>query len=277
MSTRFTFILLIFIFSVIMETPGIKKSVFIHEKAMPLFLKGGDEVVIIFHGYLGSPDDVAPLAGELNSRGYTVSVPRLPGHGTSGDDFLTVDGKDWLRKAFDTCAEFNGRYKKVVIAGFSMGGLLAIIAASVFSPDALVLVAPAITNKRRIKIHLSPIMMLFIKKMRRKKKAEAKNDFEAFLKKEYWSFDWPKAAYAILKLQGEAKKRLSTLKCRTFLLLSKSDTTVPVKAGDIIKKRINPGILDEERLQSSKHMIFKGTEKKKAVILISDWIDSALN
>lgn len=243
---------------------------------MPLFLKGGDKAVIIFHGYIGSPDDVAPLAKELNNRGFTVYVPRLPGHGTSGDDFLTVDGKDWLRKAFDTYAEFNGKYKKIVIAGFSLGGLLAIITASVFSPDALVLLAPAVTNKRRFKIHLSPIIMIFVKKLRRKKEKKAKNSFEVYLNNEYWSYDWPKAAFSILKMQREAINRLSMLKCKTFLLLSKSDTTVPVKAGDIIKKRINPGILDEEILQSSKHMIFSGTEKKKAVSLISDWIVSAL-
>ena len=260
-----------------MKIPGLDSSIIINDKAMPVFLKGGDKAVIIYHGYLGSPDDVFCLAKEYNRRGYTVFVPRLPGHGTSGNDFMSVSGRDWLRKAFDTYTEINGRYKKIILAGFSMGGLLAIIAASVFSPDALVLIAPAVTNKRRVKIHLAPFMMLFAKKIKRKKKEEVKNAFEDYLRKEYWMFDWPAAAYSILRMQKEALNRLKLIKCRTFILLSESDRTVPVKAGRLISTRIKPELLTIQKLKCSKHVIFKGAEKDFAAKSIADWTDSVLS
>ena len=254
-----------------MKIPGIDSSVRVDSKAMPVYLPGGENAVIIYHGYLGSPDDVITLAEHLNREGFTVFVPRLPGHGTSGNDFMTTGGRDWLRRAFDSCAEINGKYKNTIIAGFSMGGLLAIIAASVFRPDGLVLVAPAVTNKRRLKIHLAPLMMLFKKRIRRNKKSEAESSFDRFLEKEYWSYDWPAAAWSILRMQKEAVKRLRQIRCRTFLLISEADNTVPVKAGEIVAGSIDGELLDKQVLKKSGHMILKGAEKEKASRLIAEW------
>ena len=81
---------------------------------------------LLIHGYLGSPYDVEYLADRLNRKGFTVSVPRLPGHGTNADDFLFIRRKRLCsEKCNDSYMELDSRYEKVVIAGFSMGALLA--------------------------------------------------------------------------------------------------------------------------------------------------------
>ena len=53
------------------------------------FAEGADnkDVGIVFvHGFTGSPAAMRPWADFMNSRGYTVSVLRLPGHGTQWED-----------------------------------------------------------------------------------------------------------------------------------------------------------------------------------------------
>lgn len=259
-----------------MKIPDIDESITINKRAMPLFLRtdNKERVVLVCHGYLGSPDDVIDLAQELNQQGYAVSVPRLPGHGTSGRDFLTVSARDWLRRIFDSYVELKSEYKKVIIVGFSLGGILGLIVASVFRPEALVLVAPAITNTKRAKLLLAPLIMLFAPRIRKNRNYPVTDSFDAFLQKEYWLYDWPKAGLEIVKLQNEAKKQLARIQCKTLLLLSKSDQTIPLKAKKIIEKKLPKDLLETVYLEKSKHMIFKGIEKEKAVKIITDWINS---
>jgi carboxylesterase len=84
--------------------------------------------VLCLHGFTGTPYEVAPLARALGTAGYTVSAPLLAGHGTTAAALAATRWGDWLASAeaaFDhlssTC---DGG--PVAVAGFSMGGLLAL-------------------------------------------------------------------------------------------------------------------------------------------------------
>ncbi len=65
-------------------------------KAEPLFHKAGKKGVLLIHGFLGSPFEMKYLANRFIQNGFTVSVPRLPGHGTSLEDMARFTGSDWL-------------------------------------------------------------------------------------------------------------------------------------------------------------------------------------
>ncbi len=257
-----------------MKIPKLDKEIKIDNKAMPIFLEGGDTAVIIFHGYLGSPDEVAYLAQKLNKIGYTVSVPRLPGHGTSVNDFIMLRADDWVRKAIDTCLEIKSRYNKIIIAGFSMGALLAIVTASLFPPESLILIAPAVTNNKRIRMHLLFFIIPFIKKIKKRKIYKTNNDFDSYLAKEYWSYRWPASAFSIIELQKEAVKRLSMIKCKTFLIASEEDKAVPMKAVNMIREKIPSDLLTVCRLKNSHHVIFKGPEKEEAWEAALGWLNN---
>ena len=241
-----------------------------YKEAMPVFLNGGKTAVLLIHGYLGSPYDVEYLADRLNSKGFTVSVPRLPGHGTNADDFLLSGGKDWLRKVYDSYMELDSRYEKVVIAGFSMGALLAVIAAAEFKPEKLILIAPPLTTRRRLLLFASPVIKIFVKSMNKNCRIKTNSEYEEYLKKEYWSKDWTKAASDILFLQLKALRLLSTLESQVLLVLSERDSTIPIKVSEIAGKRIRR--LTEKRVFNSDHMIFKGEDKERAAEIIIDWL-----
>ena len=57
--------------------------------------------------------------------GFTVELPRLPGHGTSIEEMLQTTWADWSAHAEATYDELAARCESVVVVGLSMGGSLA--------------------------------------------------------------------------------------------------------------------------------------------------------
>lgn len=49
----------------------------------PFILTGGDDGILLIHGFTGSPAEMRPLGCYLHERGLTVSAPLLPDHGTT--------------------------------------------------------------------------------------------------------------------------------------------------------------------------------------------------
>jgi carboxylesterase len=94
----------------------------------PAELEGSHVVgLLCIHGFTGSPYEVRPLADYARERlGWTVHVPLLPGHGEMPERLAGMRWEQWAdaaRAAYDALAK---RCDNVVVAGLSMGGLLAL-------------------------------------------------------------------------------------------------------------------------------------------------------
>jgi carboxylesterase len=83
-----------------------------------------DVAVLVLHGFTGSPGTMAHLAAGLETAGFTVSVPTLPGHGTVVDDMVPTRWDDWAAAAEAAYLELAARSARVAVAGLSMGGTL---------------------------------------------------------------------------------------------------------------------------------------------------------
>lgn len=108
---------------------------------------GGRIGVLLSHGFTGSPASMVPWGRDLAERGYTVSVPLLPGHGTSWKDMNKTGWADWYGEVDRALTELRAKCDKVVVAGLSMGGCLALRLAEQRpgDVDAVVLVNPAVS------------------------------------------------------------------------------------------------------------------------------------
>ena len=51
--------------------------------------------VLLSHGFTAAPASMVPWGQYLAERGYTVAVPRLPGHGTKWQDMALTTYDDW--------------------------------------------------------------------------------------------------------------------------------------------------------------------------------------
>ena len=60
------------------------------------FYSGGKIGVLVIHGFSGSPVSVDPWAKAFHDEGFTVSVPRLPGHGSSWVELNKTNYLNWF-------------------------------------------------------------------------------------------------------------------------------------------------------------------------------------
>lgn len=97
--------------------------------------------VLLLHGFSGEPSELMPLADGLVAHGFSVSMPILHGHGGAPHDLDDADHTAWLNHARRTYHQMRQECERVILIGFSMGGMIASILAHETPPDALVILA----------------------------------------------------------------------------------------------------------------------------------------
>jgi carboxylesterase len=123
----------------------------------------GDEAVLLCHGFTGSPKSMIGWAKNLESAGFRVVVPRLPGHGTSWQELNQTEWTDWYSCAEDAFLDLVAQGRQVFVAGLSMGGALALRLAQKHpaSVSGLVLVNPMI-NISDPRIRALPVLQRLV-------------------------------------------------------------------------------------------------------------------
>ena len=101
-------------------TQGSRSFSILHEEK-------SEECWLFIHGYRGYPGEMVRPAVDLFDAGYDVYVPRLPGHGTCGKDFIRSHSKDWMGVASNALTDLKTKYKTVHLLGHSMGTAMAAI------------------------------------------------------------------------------------------------------------------------------------------------------
>lgn len=94
--------------------------------AEPAHHEGGPIGALVVHGFTGSPSSMRPIADALAKAGHTVTLPRLPGHGTTVKDMITTGWKDWTGEVESAYQSLLSKCESVVVIGLSMGGALAL-------------------------------------------------------------------------------------------------------------------------------------------------------
>ena len=127
--------------------------------AEPYTADGGPHGVLLCHGFTGSPAALRPWAEHLAGQGYTVRLPRLPGHGTTWQEMNSTTWRQWYDEVDGALTDLRGRCDWVAVAGLSMGGALALRLAEQRADDvgAVVVVNPAIGLKR-LDLKLLPLL-----------------------------------------------------------------------------------------------------------------------
>jgi pimeloyl-ACP methyl ester carboxylesterase len=107
----------------------------------PVLAASSEIGVVLMHGKWGSPQSMAPLARDIESRGYPVSNVEMA---WSGRRLYDVDYPSALKEIAEQVRQLraNGA-KRVILAGQSMGSNAAVAyASSGFDLDGLVILSP---------------------------------------------------------------------------------------------------------------------------------------
>ncbi|GAA3118365.1 alpha/beta hydrolase [Streptosporangium carneum] len=131
--------------------------------AEPYHHKGGRIGVLLCHGFTGSPQSLRPWAEHLAEAGLSVSLPRLPGHGTTWQEMSHTRWEDWYAELDKALADLRGRCDEVFAAGLSLGGCMALRLAQVHGAGirGVVIVNPSIANDVPL-LALAPLLGLVI-------------------------------------------------------------------------------------------------------------------
>jgi carboxylesterase len=127
--------------------------------AEPFDHTGGPVGVLLCHGFPGSPQTLRPWAEYLAAQGLTVSLPRLPGHGTTWQDMARTGWQDWYAEVDTAFGALAKRCEQTFAFGLSMGGCLARRLAEVHGSAArgLVLVNPSLAPETRLFL-IAPVL-----------------------------------------------------------------------------------------------------------------------
>lgn len=236
----------------------------------PHFFKGGEQAVLLIHGYTGSPREMLWLGTQLHKAGYTVSIPRLPGHGTNKDDFMASSWKDWLRCVYDEYVNLAEEYATVFVGGLSMGGVLTALLAAKFQPEKIFLCAPAfIAADTRIK--LTPYLRYFIKTLPSDGKPFYPEPEFYDCVKDYCNYSYVGKAADLYRLQKMAVRELPNIRSKTITVLSKADKSVPFREKELIDRLLkapNEYVILEE----SSHIVTDDVDRELVVQRIIEFL-----
>ena len=99
--------------------------------------------VLFIHGFTGGTFEVQPLITFVKERtDWSVEVPTLPGHGVTLN-LANVSAESWMMEAELAMRRLQKKVDRVLVVGFSMGGLIAIYLALRYPVDRLVLLSAA--------------------------------------------------------------------------------------------------------------------------------------
>lgn len=212
---------------------------------------GAEVGVLVLHGFTGSPASMRPWAEDLHSRGYSVSVPLLPGHGTRWQDMVPTRYSDYYDTVDAALAKLRTEHDKVVVCGLSMGGLLSIDLALHHPRDlaGLVLVNPALKVDRK-DVHLLPVLKHLVPAF-----PAIGNDIKKPGMDEHAYSRTPlKAGHSLVQAQARVRERLPEVTLPVLLLRSRVDNVQGSSSGPILMSGVSSRDLEEVMLEESYHV-----------------------
>ncbi|MCG8477833.1 MAG: alpha/beta fold hydrolase [Spirochaetales bacterium] len=241
--------------------------------ARPLSLEGDPArpAVLLLHGFTGYPGELRFVAEELNGAGYTVAVPRYPGHGTNSGDFRSTSWRDWWRRALDVYLELKTRHDRVVVAGLSMGGLIATLLAARYPVAGATLLAPAFLVSNRL-VSLTPVLRFIVPPVKAQTSEVYDDPERRHMADEYWNWRWPHQTASLYYLIRRARKALPAVACPSLLIASRTDRTVPVAVAPFVERRIGSSDHRTVILDESAHVITDGQERSRVAAEMRAWL-----
>ena len=207
--------------------------------------------VLLVHGFTGSPASMRPWGEFLHSKGYTVRVPLLPGHGTQPEDLNKVKWQEWPRKIESELRELQESCSKIFVFGLSMGGGLTLYTTQnhLEKISGIVLVNPMIHIP-----HVTPTMAKILSKFQKMRSAVG-NDIKRKNVTEYaYDANPIVGIYELTKMLKVTRANLAKVSIPTLLFHSTEDHVLPVSNTEIILEGISSKDKERVELTNSYHV-----------------------
>jgi carboxylesterase len=227
------------------------------------FWQAGKTGALLIHGFTATTAEVHLLGEYLHTRGYTVSAPLLPGHGTTPDEMNRCTWRDWARAVDDAYAQLAAQCERVFVCGESMGALLALFLASEH-PEILGIVcyAPALLTFAS-RMWQARALAPFVPYV--KKPVRAPSDADARWKG--YAVNPLRAVVQLNALQREVRRRLPRIQQPILVVQGRLDQAIDPRSGQVLLDEIGSRDKELRWFEHSTHCVLLDREWEQAAEL----------
>ncbi len=203
----------------------------------PFFLEGNEVGILMIHGFTGSPAELRPVAEEFHAQGWTVYAPLLPGHGTTPAEMNTMRYTDWQQAVNEALDRLKQQCTTVVVAGQSMGGVLALDLAERRGAElsGVIAYAPALISLDRLAF-LVPVARYFLKFS-----PKGPHDFvDTSALDRLWDYDVNPvlAAHELFTLTRQVRRKLQRITSPILVMHSQKDKIIDPRSSQIVYDQV---------------------------------------
>jgi len=227
--------------------------------AQPFHAGAGRVGVLFCHGFTGSPWSLLEWAKVTADAGYRVSLPRLPGHGTTWQELNVTSWRDWYAEVERAFLDLRANCDTVFIAGLSMGCALALRLAQKH-PDqvaGLVLVNPAVMGYP--KMLAVPVLHHFMASA----KSIGSDIAQPGVPELAYTRTPLKAANSMMRMWVDVRACMDLVSCPLLVFRSATDHVVPAASTAFVLSHVSSDVITERILERSYHVATMDRDKEQ--------------
>lgn len=248
------------------------------EKINDICLTGGSNLEFVFlHGYTGSTsdfDDIPQILHQIFDA--NISVPMLPGHGTSIEDLEGVTLHDLIHEVEAYIAERVQSGKKVVLIGLSLGAQTALYLSSKYDIHAVIAVAT--THKLKFPLTIPGIEALFFFK-NKWKKIYSNEELELRSRAFYYKEMLSEGFFLSKELRNLVEVGIKNIRMPVLFVHSSSERLGDLGGVVELSRRISSDNVTVCSIQNNSHNMFYSSSsrevKEKIISFLKDMPNTA--
>ena len=223
-----------------------------------IYKKSGIKGCLLLHGFTSCPFELRLLGDHLQNEGYTISIPLLPGHGTSPHDLKGQSWTDWYKAAKKALFELRKECKTVYVIGLSMGGSIALHLAAHYEVEGIVALAPGLHLKNKLSF-LSHVLYPFYPYSKKWLGPDIKAEVETI------TYDKipVKSLSELLRMFKHLQDDLTDINAPLLIIYAKQDHVINSKSAQEIYKKVSSKNKRILSLNESYHIITLDIEKEQ--------------
>ena len=220
------------------------------------------------------------LGEQLHGDGYTVNGVCLAGHATTVEDLARCRWQDWYQSVEDGLAVLSSRCRRTVVAGLSLGSLLALhlahqqpqtVSALVLMSSALVIANPWPARAQQLLRAVLP--MLPDRWCSVSKGASDIADEEARRTHPGYRALPVASILELVALQRQVRTILAHVAQPALVIHSREDHTTPVENVSVLEREL-PNVWGTVMLPAGYHVLTVDLEKQRVVAEVASFIES---
>ena len=248
-----------------------QKPVEVLPGAEPWSADGGSVGVLVLHGFTGNPSSMRGLAESFAAAGYSVEMPRLPGHGTTPADLNRKRRQDWVDHAEHALLDLQTDCRVVFVAGLSMGALLAFELATRHPELAGVIAygpATAVTDPRANFVAFLKYLTATLAKP-----VDLWHDPTAAARFSGYPVYPTAAAHEFLKLMRTTRRKLQQVTCPLLIIDTAGDTVTTAGIGQTTYDEVGSTEKELLTLQRSGHILTLDAEWERVAAVTWHFVE----